>query len=64
MAGSLRPSEAKSGGLLDDADVTIKQARFVRYDYGGKAEKPALASRWRWWTRRIRRTSSTTPRAT
>lgn len=43
MAGSLRPSEAKSGGLLDDADVTIKQARFVRYDYGGKAEKPALA---------------------
>lgn len=42
MAGSLRPSDAKTGGLLDDANVTIRQARFVRFDFGGKAEKPRL----------------------
>ncbi len=36
MAGSLKPSEAKSGGLLDDADVVIKNARFVKYDWPKK----------------------------
>jgi hypothetical protein len=36
--GSIRPSEAKEGGLLDDADVTIVQARFANYDFNGKAD--------------------------
>lgn len=40
---SLRPSDAQHGtGLLDDVDVTLKQARFVTYDYDGKSPKPVL----------------------
>ncbi len=42
MSGSLRPSDAKAGGLLDDADVLLKQARFVKYDFAGKSDKPRL----------------------
>jgi len=38
MGGSLRPTNAKSGGLLDDADVTLRQARFVKYDFAGKSD--------------------------
>ncbi len=40
---SLRPSSfAEGGGLIDDVDVQITRARFVSYDYDGKADKPAL----------------------
>src|SRR4030095_12613796 len=34
---SLRPSDAQAGGFLDDADVVLKECRFVRWDYAGKA---------------------------
>lgn len=41
---SLRPSDmTEGGGLLDDVDVTITEARFVTWDYQGKAAPvPAL----------------------
>ena len=43
MGLSLRPSSfTQGGGLIDDVDVEIKSARFVSYDYDGKADKPAL----------------------
>lgn len=42
MAVSLRPSTFTQGGLIDDVDAVIKRARFVSYDYDGKADKPAL----------------------
>lgn len=44
MAGlSLRPSTfSQGGGLIDDVDVEIVRARFVSYDYDGKADKSAL----------------------
>ena len=43
MGLSLRPSSFTiGGGLIDDVDVEITSARFVTYDYDGKAEKPAL----------------------
>lgn len=32
----------EGGGLVDDVDATITAARFVSYDYNGKAAKPAL----------------------
>jgi hypothetical protein len=36
---SLRPADyAEGGGLLDDADVTISDARFIMGDYGGAAQ--------------------------
>jgi hypothetical protein len=39
---SLRPSDAQAGGFLDDLDVTLREARFVIWDYMGKAN-PAVA---------------------
>lgn len=39
MAVSLRPSTfAAGGGLVDDADLTVKCARFEMNDYGGKSD--------------------------
>lgn len=35
--------EFVQGGLLDDADVTVKTARFVPWDYQGKIQQPVLA---------------------
>jgi hypothetical protein len=40
---SLLPDDFIQGGLIDDVDARIVTARWVEYDYGGKAEKPALA---------------------
>lgn len=35
---SIRPSDfGKGGGLIDDVDVTIKEARWAPWDYNGKA---------------------------
>jgi hypothetical protein len=34
---SLRPSDAQTGAFLDDIDVTLKECRFVTWDYMGKA---------------------------
>lgn len=43
MALSLRPSTfSAGGGLIDDIDVTVKTARFVSYDFEGKADAPKL----------------------
>jgi hypothetical protein len=39
---SLRPSDAQTGAFLDDIDVTLKECRFVTWDYMGKAN-PATA---------------------
>lgn len=42
---SLRPSEMTTGGaLIDDADVTISAAKFVLYDFNGKADTKACAA--------------------
>jgi hypothetical protein len=35
---SLRPSDAQTGAFLDDVDVTLKECRFVLWDYMGKAK--------------------------
>jgi hypothetical protein len=40
---SFRPSTFAKGGFLDDVDVDIVRARFVTFDYDGKADKPTLA---------------------
>ncbi len=41
---SIRPSDfSHGGGLLDDADVNIKAARWVIWDYQGKSEKSLAA---------------------
>src|SRR5580765_707999 len=40
---SLRPSDAQAGSFLDDVDVTLKECRFVIWDYMGKAERPSVA---------------------
>jgi hypothetical protein len=40
---SLRPADFTSGGLLDDADVTITEARFVMWDYQGQIREPVPA---------------------
>jgi hypothetical protein len=40
---NLNPDTFTQGGLLDDVDVTIKQARFVMYDYNGKMPEAVLA---------------------
>lgn len=46
MSIGLRPSQfAASTGLIDDIDVIITRARFVLYDYEGKADKDALVLR-------------------
>ena len=44
MSISLRPSTYTSGGLVDDVDVTLKELRFMLWDYDGKADAdvPAL----------------------
>lgn len=43
MGVSLRPSDAISGGLLDDVDVHIDKARYEIFDYQGKSDPaPAL----------------------
>jgi len=42
MGLSLRPSTFSQGGLIDDIDAEIVRARFVIYDYDGKADRPAL----------------------
>ena len=43
MGLSLRPSSfSQGGGLIDDVDVEITRARFVEYDFEGKADKPTL----------------------
>lgn len=41
-AVSLKPSDAQAGGFLDDADVLLKELRFVVWDYNGKAN-PSVA---------------------
>lgn len=46
MAGEVSGAffdEFVQGGLLDDADVTIKSARFSAWDYNGKIKDPVLA---------------------
>lgn len=41
---SLKPTDmTHGGGLVDDIDVTIKECKFVSYDYNGKATEAALA---------------------
>lgn len=41
---SIRPEDfSKGGGLIDDVDATIKQARWVVYDYNGKAPNTTCA---------------------
>src|SRR2546428_11523323 len=42
---SLRPSDFTTGGLIDDVDVTVTEARFVMWDYAGQVRDavPALA---------------------
>ena len=42
---SLKPSDATTGGVLNDADVTFKEVRAVLWDYAGKLPEatPALA---------------------
>ena len=43
---SIRPSDGfqHGGGLINDVDVTIKQARWVIWDYAGKSQKNTLAA--------------------
>ena len=47
MGVSLKPSDAvEGGGLLDDVDVKISEAKFAMFDYMGKAQPvPALLLR-------------------
>lgn len=40
-AVSLRPSEAVAGGLIDDINAKITDAKFLMYDYNGKSERGA-----------------------
>ena len=40
---SLKPKDAISGGLYDDFDGTIVDARFVEWDYDGSIDEPVLA---------------------
>jgi hypothetical protein len=41
---SLRPSDLQhSTGLIDDADLTVKEARFLLYDYNGTIQNATLA---------------------
>lgn len=43
MAVGLRPSTfTKSGGFINDVDVTLIHARFVLFDYDGKSDDTAL----------------------
>lgn len=39
---SLRPSDAQQGGLVDDIDVDIKEAKFIEWDYNGNIASPVL----------------------
>jgi hypothetical protein len=44
QGASLRPGDfAQGGGMIDDVDLTVKQARFVLWDYDGKVANPTLA---------------------
>lgn len=44
MGMSLKPSEMKHGtGLINDVDVTVREARWVSWDYQGKIQTPVLA---------------------
>lgn len=38
---SLNPADFIEGGLLDDADVIVKEARFALWDYNGQAKQTA-----------------------
>lgn len=40
---SLRPSEAVQGGLIDDIDAKITDAKFIMYDYNGTVQNPTPA---------------------
>src|SRR6266516_2587704 len=40
---SLRPSDFTTGGLIDDVDVTVTEARFVMWDYAGQVRDPVPA---------------------
>jgi hypothetical protein len=41
---SLRPSDLQhSTGLIDDADLTVKEAKFLLYDYNGTVQNATLA---------------------
>ena len=40
---SLRPSDFTTGGLIDDVDVTVSEARFVMWDYAGQVRDPVPA---------------------
>ena len=39
VMGNWFPSEMSEGGMLDDKDVTLRDVKFVEYDYEGKSEK-------------------------
>src|SRR6185436_11356243 len=44
QAVSLKPKDAiQGGGLLDDADVLIKECRFKLWDYNGSIPNPIFA---------------------
>lgn len=41
---SLKPADfTHGGGLIDDVDVTIKECKFVAWDYNGNIQEPVLA---------------------
>jgi hypothetical protein len=40
---SLRPSDFTTGGLIDDVDITVTEARFVMWDYAGQLRDPIPA---------------------
>jgi hypothetical protein len=40
---SLRPSDFTTGGLIDDVDIEVKEARFVMWDYAGQVRDPVPA---------------------
>lgn len=42
---SIRPSDfTKGGGLINDIDATVKESRWVIWDYNGKSAKPGLSN--------------------
>jgi hypothetical protein len=44
---SLRPSDAVEGGsLLDEADVFVKESKFVAYDFNGRSDKDRACLLW------------------
>ena len=39
VMGNWFPSEMSEGGMLDDKDVTLRECKYVGYDFEGKSEK-------------------------